>query len=223
MKWAIAAVTLVVVANAVVLVSAGREQAAPATLVTVNACAAQLAGGSGSDVAPTLRLTLVRDSLATPPGLDAAGLMALGFSEAQVAAVGKPREKDARWSLERPAWVRLRQRDDSIRAFVAGEVAPRREQLALDSTSLVVRGLVGFRAEQSVPAEGHQHGGGATPPSNAVVYPAVTEVIPSLLHLDREQIATLRAALPDSAGCATTRRVVIAEGANGGLWVHDIP
>ena len=51
----------------------------------------------------------------------------------------------------------------------------------------------------------------------------VDEVIPSMLHLDRDQIATLRAALPDSAGCVIPRRVRVAQGSNGGLWVLDIP
>ena len=55
-----------------------------------------------------------------------------------------------------------------------------------------------------------------------MIYPAVLEVIPVQLHLDRQQIATLRAALTDTAGCAVTRQAVIANGAKGGIWVEAV-
>jgi hypothetical protein len=48
------------------------------------------------------------------------------------------------------------------------------------------------------------------------------EVVPFQLHLDRDQIASLRATLPDSAGCTITKQVVIAQGAKGGIWVEAV-
>ena len=220
MKWAIGAVALVVVANGVVLVSAGREHAAAATMATVEVCASHLMGGAGSDDPPALGLKVVRDTLRTPRGLDSAGLRALGFDQAAIAKLGRPRVDTARWTLERPAWVRLRQRDDSLRQFEAAEVAPRREQLAPDSTSLIVRGLVAVRWLRVGPPRPPADGAGAPPPD--IIYPVVDEVIPSMLHLDRHQIANLRAALPDSAGCTITKQVVIAQGAKGGIWVEAV-
>ena len=46
--------------------------------------------------------------------------------------------------------------------------------------------------------------------------------MPFQLHLDREQIASLRATLPDSASCTITKQVVIAQGAKGGIWVEAV-
>lgn len=218
MRSALAAVALMVAANGVVLVSASRERSAPATLTTIDVCAAHLVGGAGSDNPPALRLTLLRDTSVTPWGLDSAGLRALGFDQADVAKVGEPGRDSAHWTRERPAWVRLGQLDDSLRQFHAIEVAPSRDQLVPDSTSLIVRGLVAIRRLRIGPP--HQHADGSS--AEDILYPVVDEVIPSMLHLDRDQIAALRTALPDSAGCAMARKVGIAQGSNGGLWVHDI-
>jgi hypothetical protein len=55
-----------------------------------------------------------------------------------------------------------------------------------------------------------------------VTYPVVIELIPRQLHLDRSQIATLRGALGDTAGCAVKQQAVIANGANGGIWVEAV-
>jgi hypothetical protein len=225
MKWAIAAMTLVVAATAVVLTSAWRERAAPATLTSIDVCAGHLIGGGASDQPPALRLVLAADSLSTPPGLDAAGLRALGFAEAAVAAVGQQRDSTFRWPRTRPAWVRLRQRADSLEQLDVVEVAPRREQLARDSGSIVIRGLVGFRERRSGPppdaVAGHDHGRmGRRPPG--VMYAAVIEPIPWQLHLDRDQVAALRATLADSAGCRSKKRAVIANGARGGLWITEV-
>jgi hypothetical protein len=219
MRSALAAAVLIVVANTVVFVSASRERSAPATFTTVEVCANQLMGGAGSDDPPALRLTLVRDTSTTPRGLDSAGLRALGFDQSDIAKVGRPRVDSARWTLERPAWVRLQQRQDSLRWFHAVEVAPRREQLAPDSTSLIIRGLVAIRWLGDGPPQQHADGG----PAADIIYPVVDEVIPAMLHLDRQQIADLRAALPDSVGCTITRQVRVAQGAKSGIWVHDIP
>ena len=81
MRRAIAAMALVVLANGVVLVSVGRERAAPATRTTVAVCARHVIGGGTSDEAPALRLWLAPESLSTPVGLDAAGLRSLVFAE----------------------------------------------------------------------------------------------------------------------------------------------
>jgi hypothetical protein len=223
MKWGFAAAALVVVANGIVLVSAGRERAAPGTLTAIDVCATHLIGGGNSDDPPALRLTIAPDSLATPGGLDPAGLRALGFAEAAIAAVGTGRDSTLRSPRARPAWVRLRQQDDSLRRFAVTEVAPRREGLAPDSLSLIVRGRVAFRQRPVVPPPGpgaEHHPAGVS--ARVVVYPAVIEVIPAQLHLDRRQIAELRNALPGSAGCGATRQAMIAHGARGGIWVEAL-
>jgi hypothetical protein len=226
MKWAIAAMALVVVANGVVLVSAGRERSAAATLTTIEVCAGHLIGGGTSDEAPALRLRVAPDSLSIPPGLDAPGLRALGYPEAVIAAVGRERDSTFRWSRSRPAWVRLRQRSDSLREFAVVDVAPRRELLAPDSGSIVVRGLIGFRERRSEappgPMSGHDHAAMGRVRFPGVIYSAVIELIPSQLHLDHRQIATLRAGLSDTAGCAVTRQAVIAGGTKGGIWVESV-
>jgi len=221
MRPTLAALALIAVANTVVVISANRERAAPATFTAVEVCASHLMGGAGSDDPPALRLALVRDTSTTPRGLDSAGLRALGFDQADIAKVGRPRVDSARWTLERPAWVRLQQRQDSLRWFHAVEVAPRRDQLTPDSTSLIIRGLISIRWLRVGPP--HQHADGPAPPPADILYPVVDVLIPPMLHLDRDQIAALRAALPDTTGCSITRPVVIAQGANGGLWVHEVP
>jgi hypothetical protein len=225
MKSAIAAIALVVVANGFVLASVGRERAAPATLITSDVCAGHLVGGGASDQPPALRLNLVPDSLSTPPGLDAPGLRALGFGDAVIGAVGRERDSTFHWPRSRPAWVRLRQRSDSLAQWEVVEVAPRREVLARDTASVVVRGLIGVRERRSGPSPGggagHEHGGPVRLRTPGVIYPAVIEVIPVQLHLDRVQIAALRSALTDTVACAATKQAVIANGANGGIWVES--
>jgi hypothetical protein len=226
MKWSIAAVALVVVANGVVLVSAGRERAAPATLGTIDVCAAHLVGGGTSDEAPALQLVVAPDSISMAAGLDPPGLRALGYAEAVIGAVGRERDSTFRWPRSRPAWVRLRQRTDSLKQWAVIEVAPRRDLLARDSASIIARGLVGLRERRSGPAPGpvpgHDHASTGRADTSGVIYPAVIELIPSQLHLDRRQIATLRGGLTDSAGCTVKKQAVIANGANGGIWVESV-
>ncbi len=226
MKRAIAAMALVVVANGFVLVSAGRERAAPATFTTIEVCAGHIVGGGTSDEPPALKLSVSEDSVPTPPGLDAAGLRALGQDEAMIAAMGRTRDSTFRRPRPRPAWVRLRQRADSLEQWTVAEVAPRRELLAPDSASIVIRGMVGVRELRSGPPPegmaGHQHGPRGPDQRPRVIYPAVVEVIPFQLHLDRHQIATLRAALTDTTGCGVTKQAVIANGAKGGIWVESV-
>lgn len=226
MKWAIAAMALVVVANGIVLVSAGRERAAPATLATIDVCAAHVIGGGTSDEPPALRLEIAPESLSLPAGLDAPGLRALGFAEAVIAAVGRVRDSTFRWPRTRPAWVRLRQRDDSLEQWAVAQVAPLRASLVRDSTSIVVRGLVGIRERRSGPppnpATGHDHAAAGRVRSPGVIDPAVIELIPAQLHLGRLQAAALRSAPADTVGCARKRQAVIATGANGGIWVEAV-
>jgi hypothetical protein len=141
-----------------------------------------------------------------------------------IAVVGSERDSTFHSPRSRPAWVRLRQRSDSLAEFTVVEVAPRRELLAPDSGSIVVRGRIALRERWSGPPPdamaGHEH---AAPVRTAgVIYPAVTELIPSQLHLDRRQIATLRATLTGTAGCAVRRQAVIANGRNGGVWVESV-
>ena len=226
MKWALAAIALVVVANGVVLVSAGRERAAPASRTTIDVCAGHLIGGGTSDEPPGLKLEIAPESLSIPAGLDAPGLRALSFAEALIAAVGRDRDSTFRWPRSRPAWVRLRQRSDSLQLLAVAQVAPLRDRLARDSASIVVRGLVGIRERRSGPQpgppSGHDHAAMDRLRAPGVLYPAVLELIPAQLHLDRRQMATLRSTLADTAGCARKRQAVIANGANGGIWVEAV-
>lgn len=229
MKWAITAAALVVVANGVVLVSEQRERRAAATITAINVCSSNLVGGGSSDDPPAIRLMLGYDSSTATRGLDAAGLRALGFSDANVMAAGRPRDSTFRWPAGRPGWVRLRQMGDSLGSFVVIEMASRRDQLTADSTSLIVRGLVTLRERSVAPppdaaASGakHDHAAMTHAPAPGLIYPTVSEVIPSLLHLDREQIVQLRAGLPDSVSCSAKRRALIANGVAGGIWVERV-
>lgn len=226
MRWAIAAIALVVVANGVALVSAGRERAAPATLATIDVCAGHLIGGGSSDEPPALRLEVAPEPLARPAGLDTPGLRALGFAETVIAAVGRERDSTFRWPRARPAWVRLRQRTDSLGQLAVAQVAPRRELLASDSASFVLRGRVGVQERRSPPPRnppgGHDHAAMGRVGRPGVIHPAVLELIPVQLHLDRRQMATLRSTLTDTIGCAQQRQAVIANGAKGGIWVKAI-
>ena len=228
MKWALIAGALVVTADAIALVSVARERAAPATLSSIDVCSGNLVGGGRSEEPPALLLRIAPDSVPVPTGLDAAGLRALGFPEVVIAGVGRPPDSTFRRPRERPGWVRLRQRSDSLGRFEVVAVAARRDLLSADSTSLVVRGRVGVFARYSPPpagptaAEGHDHAAMGRRPSKGLLYPAVVEVIPAALYLDRGQSSALRSLPSDSAGCRSRGRAVIASGAIGGIWVEAV-
>ncbi len=227
MKWAILAAGLVIASNGAVLISVFREDRSLAHRVTIDVCGANTVGGERSNQAPALRLETVTDSATT--GLDAAGLKALGFDEGVAAALARPRDSTFRWPRERPAWVALRQRGDSLKRFGVVAVASRREQLVPDSSSFVIRARVGIRF-RSDPSPGggpeaapHQHGAPDTGrTSSRRLQAAVVEVIPSELHLNREQAGALREAAPKATGCRPRGRAVIASGANGRIWVESI-
>ncbi len=180
MRRAAAAMGLVVLANGVVLISAQRERAAPASRTTVAVCARHVIGGGTSDDAPALRLWLAPESLSTPIGLDVAGLRALGFAERVVAAVGRERDSTFRPPRARPAWVRLRQQGDSLEEWIVLEVRPLREGREEDSLSIVVRGLVVIRERPAAPPSDSAPGHAAMLPAHptGVVHPAVAELIP---------------------------------------------
>lgn len=228
MKWVVTGLALVIAANAITLATVARERAAPATLATIDICSANVVGGGRSEEPPALLLRTVPDTGPVPAGLDAAGLRALGFSEAVIAAVGQPADSTFRRPRERPAWVRLRQRGDSLERFVVVAVAARRDLLPPDSTSLVVRGRIGVFARYVPPSAGpeaagsHDHAAMGRP-ARGTLYPAVVEVIPGALHLDRGQSATLQGLPSDSGGCRPRGRAVIASGASGGIWVEAVP
>ncbi len=226
MRRAIAAMVLVVLANGVVLVSARRERAAPAARTTVAVCARHIIGGGTSDDAPALRLWLAPESLSTPLGLDAAGLRSLGFAEKVIAAVGRERDSTFRSPRARPAWVRLRQRSDSLKEWSAVEVHPLGARPVPDSTSMLLRGLVAIRERPASPppdpAPGHDHAAMVGPRPAGVIHPVVIEVIPPQLHLDHRQIAILSSGPAETAWCEVQRQAVIVTGANGGIWVESV-
>jgi hypothetical protein len=219
MKWALAAAALVVAADAAVLIPAARERATPATRVTVAVCASHLIGGGSSGAPPALQLRIAPESLPGAPGLDSAGLRALGFTARMAAAMGKARDSTFRWPRPRPAWVRLRQQRDSLARFAIVQVAPRRALLAPDSTSIVIRARVGASVLFSEVPRGPS-GGGIRAPGR--LYPTVEEVIPFQLHLDRRQSTALARALSGTSGCAVTQSAVIAVGGRGGIWVESV-
>ena len=226
MKWALAAASLVVVANVAVLVQARRERSPVAAFTSIDVCAEHLSGGGDTDEAPALRLILAPDSMTDPSGLDEAGLRALGFADAAIGAVGRERDSTFHWPRPRPAWVRLRQRPDSLAQWAVTEVVPLSGRLERDSISIVVRGLVGFRERRQEPppdaTAGHQHGAAAPAGTRGALYPAVLEVIPSRLHLDRGQIAALRSVVGHTMECGMKGQAVIASGAGGGIWVESV-
>jgi hypothetical protein len=226
MKWAIAALALVVVANGVALLSVRRERTAPATFVAIDVCAGDLIGGNASAEPPALRLVAAPESLSIPAGLDGPGLRALGFAEPVIAAVGRAPDSTFHWPRPRPAWARLRQGSDSLEQLTVVEVAPRRALLARDSASIVVRGLVGiqlrWRGPTPTSAGEHDHAAMSRVRTSGLIYPTVLELIPSQLHLNRLQATTLRNALAGAAGCTPKRQAVIANGANGGIWVEAV-
>jgi hypothetical protein len=208
MRWAVTAAGLVIAANAIVLVPVARDH--PVARVTIDVCAAAVIGGRQSQQAPALRLETVTDSLTA--GLDAAGLQALGFDATVARALGRTRDS-AFWSpRDRPAWLLLRQGQDSLGRFSVVAVAPRRELLAPDSTSFVTRARVGVRYRFATLGDR----------ANASLFASVVEVMPSELHLDRRQIAGLGEASPKASGCRPRGRAVIATGARGGIRVESI-
>ena len=226
MKWLVLALAGVAAVNAVVLVSVARERAAPATYATIDVCRQELVGVGRSDEPPALLIRLAAESLPAAPGLDAAGLRDLGFPEAVIAAIGRPRDSTFRWPRPRPAWVLLRQRHDSLMRFAVAAVAPRRERLTADSTSLVLRARIAIidrwlGSPAPAPAGGHVHASPADS-SRVVLHPAVVEIIPQALHLERDQIAAFRDSTAAPGACRRVGRAVIASGANGGIWVRSV-
>ena len=224
MKRLIAPVALVLAANAFVLALALRERGRPATPASVTVCSDLLVGGEHDrSRPPALLLTLAPDSAGTTLGLDSAGLRALGFPARVAGKTGQRRAYDEPWApRQRPAWVRLRQRGDSLHRFQAIEVAPRRELLAPDSTSILVRGIVGFVEHFPEPEAGsgaHDHGGPKPPSVPGILRASVIRLIPRELHLDHALIAELRRTIPPDGGCGPAETVVVLQGDGGGIWV----
>jgi hypothetical protein len=224
MKRLILPVAIIVGANAVVLTLAARERAAPATPATVTVCADLLVGGENDrNRPPALLLTLAPDSAGTTAGLDSAGLRALGFSAQVAEKAGKLRNFDDPWPRQRPAWVRLRQGHDSLHRFQAVEVAARREQLAPDSTSIVVLGIIGLvehLPDQEPGSGAHEHGGPRPPRVPGILRASVVQVMPRELHLDHALMTDLRRTIPAAPGCGPTMQVVARQGRGGGIWVE---
>jgi hypothetical protein len=78
------------------------------------------------------------------------------------------------------------------------------------------------RAPTPTPATVHDHAAPGRVARPGVIQPAVLELIPVQLHLDRLQVAALRSTLTDTVGCARKRLAVIANGAKGGIWVEAV-
>ena len=150
-------------------------RSSPSSSGSTGFCGDSFPGRPPSEASIPLHVSAAWPSV--PAGLDSAGLRALGFDDRVIAQIGRGRDPGFRWPLARPAWVLLRQRQDPSRVLEVVQVAPRRELLRPDSTTLVVRALAGLRLWRN----DHPR----------TVYPAVLEIIPAALHLDRQSVAAL--------------------------------
>jgi hypothetical protein len=210
MKWGVAAVALVVVANGIGILPARHERNGTLSMIEIRVCADNLVGGATPDAPLRLRLDLATDSTGTAvPGLDVNGLQALGFPHEVAGAIGGPFPTRPRGLALRPAWVRIRQQDAPQSRFVVVAVAPTLAALPRDSSSLVIRGLVGLTPITR---------GGA----DRILTPMVREVLPAELHLDHFQVTVLQGARHEPTPCAAGLKAELANGAAGGVWVEAV-
>ena len=213
------AVGLVVVLNAVVIVPAARERAAPVHHVTVQACGDHIQGGWRDGELPLLTLPLARPAGGWGDAIDGATLTSLGFTAANLALLGDTTASFGELPTPREAWVTMRQRDDSLHEYdVVGAATT---QPAAGDGVLVLRGLVGFDwfdrplppGMDSLPAAAHRSQIGVT----------VMRLLPPQLGLDRAQAEALKP-LRDATGarCPRTLAVTLAFGSRGAVWVESV-
>lgn len=213
------AIGLVVVLNAVVIVPAARERAAPVHHVTVQACSDHIQGGWRDGELPFLSLPLMGRTGGWGNAIDAAALTSFGFTPADVALLGDTTASFGDLPTAREAWLTIRQRDDSLHEYeIVGATATRPP--AADGV-LVLRGLVGFQWVDRLPPPGMDSLPTAARRSQIGV--VVMRLLPPQLGLDRGQAEALRP-LRERTGarCARTMPVTLAFGRRGAVWVEGV-
>jgi|CXWL01.1.fsa_nt_gi hypothetical protein len=219
MKAVVWAVGLVVVLNAVVIVPAARERAAPVHHVTVQVCGDHIQGGWRDGELPFLKLPLARRPGGWSDVIDAAALTSFGFTTADAALLGDTTASFGELPTPREAWLTMRQRDDSLHEYeILGAATTR--PVGADGV-LVLRGLVGFDwldrpvppGMDSLPTAAHRSQIGVS----------VMRLLPPQLGLDRAQAESLRPLL-ESTGmrCGRTIPVTLAFGSRGAVWVESV-
>lgn len=223
MRAAWLAVAVVLVANAIAIVPAERERAAPVGEFTLAVCRDHVVGGWNDAQLPMLRLPLDSRPGALGAVADSAVLAALGFPASAYAMVGDTNRADTPWPMPRMAWLALRQQPDSFRSLEVVRVAPTREALAPAAGELAMRGLVGFEwqwddAHLLPEADSVTRALGARRPRTLGV--GVVRLLPAELGLERDVAARLLTLRDDAAGmCPRTEAVRLMMGRDGGVWV----
>lgn len=225
MKSAWLAAGVVVVANAIAIVPAERERAAPVGEFTLQVCSDQVVGGWSDGDLPMLYLPLAARMGGLDDMVDDATLAALGFSADARAVVGDTTREDRAWPMPRMAWLALRQQPDSSRMLEVVRVAPTREALAPRAGELAMRGLIGFEWVWEPPPSGADSATvaevGRRPQR---IGAGVVRLLPPQLGLDREQAARLQSLRDDAVGpCQRTVPVRLLMGKHGGVWVSPAP
>lgn len=213
------AIGLVVVLNAVVIVPAARERAAPVHRVTVRACGEHVTGGWRDGELPFLSLPLTDRPGGWGDEIGAAALTSFGFSAADVALLGDTTTSFGELPTPREAWLTLRQRDDSLHEYEIAGAATTRPSAG--DGFLVLRGLVGIDWVDRLPPPGMDSLPTAARRSQVGV--RVTRLLPPQLGLDRAQSEALRP-LREGTGprCARTLPVTLAFGSRGAVWVESV-
>lgn len=220
MRAAWLAVAVVLVANAIAIVPAERERAAPVGEFALAACRDHVVGGWNDAQLPMLRLPLDSRPGALGAVADSAVLAALGFPASAYAMVGDTNRADTPWPTPRLAWLALRQQPDSFRSLEVVRIAPTREVLAPAAGELVMRALVGFEWQWD---DGPQ-------PARVDSMPAVrrprqigvgvVRLLPAELGLEQAAAARLLALRDDAAEiCPRTEAVRLMMGRDGAVWV----
>jgi hypothetical protein len=221
MKPAWIAVAVVLVANAIAIVPAERERAAPVGEFTLQVCRDQVVGGWRDGELPMLYLPLAARMGGLDGIVDDAMLAALGFPAEARAVVGDTTREGSAWPMPRMAWLALRQQPDSARMMEVLRVAPTREALAPVPGELAMRGLIGFEWVYDMPprnADSATVAAVSRRPQRIGV--GVVRLLPPTLGLDREQAAKLRVLRDDPLGpCLRTVPVTLLMGRHGAVWV----
>lgn len=219
MKAVGVAIGLVVVLNAVVIIPAARERAAPVHHVTVQACGDHIQGGWRDGELPFLMLPVTGRPGGWGDVIDAAALTSFGFTAEHVALLGDTAASFAELPPPREAWLTLRQRDDSLHEYEVIGSGTTRPAAAADV--LVLRGLVGFQWVDRLPPPGMD----SLPPAarRSQIGVGIMRFLPPQLGLDRSQAEALKP-LREGTGarCARTIPVTLAFGRRGAVWVESV-
>lgn len=221
MKSAWLAVALVLVANAIAIVPAERERAAPVGEFMLQVCRDQVVGGWRDGELPMLSLPLAARMDGLDGVVDDAALAALGFPADARAVVGDTTREGGAWPMPRMAWLALRQQPDSSRMLEVLRVAPTREALAPVPGELAMRGLIGFEWVWPPPPRDADSAtvaaAGRRPQWIGV---GVVRLLPRQLGLDRDLGASLHTLRDDLPGpCPRTVSVRLLMGKRGAVWV----